>query len=83
MYKIAYSKLALRNLRHLPANDRRRIRARIAEYAADPKAHAHQVKMLKGRDGYRLRVGKWRVIFDVDGTVLEVFEVGARGNIYS
>ena len=39
--------------------------------------------MLKGRDGYRLRVGKWRVIFDLDGTVLEVFEVGARGDIYS
>ena len=50
---------------------------------AQPKARAHQVKMLKGRDGYRLRVGKWRVIFDVDGTVLEVLEVGARGNIYS
>ena len=47
------------------------------------QARAHQVKMLKGRDGYRLRVGKWRVIFDVDGTALEVFEVGAQGNIYS
>ncbi|MFQ5535480.1 MAG: type II toxin-antitoxin system RelE/ParE family toxin [Sphingomonadales bacterium] len=83
MYKVAYSKFALRNLKKLPINDRQRIRAKIAEYAVDPKAHAHQVKMLQGRDGYRLRVGKWRVIFDVDGTVLEVIEVGARGSIYS
>ena len=50
--------------------------------AAAPKAHTHQVKKLKGRDGYRLRVGKWRIIFAVNGNVLEVLEVGARGSVY-
>ncbi len=82
MLKIAYSKQAIGSLKKIPANDRQRIRAKIADYAADPEAHAHHVKMLRGRDGFRLRVGKWRVIFDVDGNVLEVLEVGARGRIY-
>lgn len=82
MYKVAYSKKALNDLNKIPANDKRRIRAKIADYAADPKAQAHHVKKLKGREGYRLRVGKWRVLFDVDGNVLAVYEVGARGNIY-
>ncbi len=82
MYEIAYSKLALSNLKNIPTNDRQRIRTKIVDYAVNPKAHAHQVKMLKGRDGFRLRVGKWRVIFAVDGNILEVLEVGARGSIY-
>ncbi len=82
MYEIAYSKLELSNLKKIPTSDRQRIRTKIANYAADPKVHAHQVKMLKGRGGFRLRVGKWRVIFDVDGNVLEVLEVGARGSVY-
>ena len=82
MYEIAYSKKTLNDLRRIPANERRRIQAKIADYASDPTAHAHHVKKLKGREGYRLRVGKWRVIFDLEGHVLEVYEVGARGSIY-
>ena len=82
MYEIAYSKKALNDLRRVPANERRRIQAKIADYAADPAAHGHHVKKLKGREGYRLRVGNWRVIFDLEGRVLEVYEVGARGSIY-
>ncbi len=83
MYKIAYSKKALSDLKKIPTNDKQRIRSKIAEYAADPGAQGHHAKKLKGREGYRLRVGKWRVIFDLDGNVLEILEVGARGNIYS
>jgi mRNA interferase RelE/StbE len=40
------------------------------------------VKKLQGRDGYRLRVGDWRVIFDRDGVVLAILEIGPRGSIY-
>jgi mRNA interferase RelE/StbE len=37
---------------------------------------------LQDRDGYRLRVGDWRVIFDEDETVLHILQVGPRGGIY-
>ena len=81
--KVAYSKKALSDLRKIPANDSRRVRTKITEYAANPDAQAQHVKKLKGREGYRLRVGKWRVIFDMDGNVLAVLRVAARGNVYS
>ena len=82
MHKIAYSKQALKNLRKIPVNESKRIRVKIMDYAAGPESHAHHVKRLKGRGGFRLRVGKWRVIFDLDGNVLNVLEIGVRGNIY-
>ncbi len=82
MYEVAYSRKALVDLKRIPANEARRIRAKIADYAMDPASLTQHVKKLKGREGFRLRVGKWRVIFDVDGAVLEIIEVGARGSIY-
>ena len=82
MYELSYSKKVLNALKRFPANEQQRIRSKIADYATAPKAHTHQVKKLKGRDGYRLRVGKWRIIFAVNGNVLEVLEVGARGSVY-
>ena len=43
------------------------IRAKIAQYAADPASLANNVRKLQGREGCRLRVGDWRVIFDETG----------------
>ena len=82
MYEVAYSKHALNALRRLPANEARRIRAGIADYAAEPAIRAQHVKKLKGRAGLRLRVGKWRVLFEVNESVLEILEIGSRGSIY-
>ena len=79
---VAYSKQALNALRKLPTNEARRIRARIADYAAEPDVRAHQAVRFKGRDGFRLRVGNWRILFDVSGNVLQILEIGSRGSIY-
>ncbi len=79
---VAYSKQALNALRKLPANEARRIRAKIADYAAEPDVRAHHVMKLKSRDGFRLRVGNWRILFDVNSGVLEILEIGSRGSIY-
>ena len=40
------------------------------------------VKKLRGKDGYRLRVGDFRVIFDKDGNVLYIIKIGNRGQVY-
>jgi len=80
--KIAYSKASLRVLRRIPANEAKRIRSKIEAYAADPSSQTNNVMKLQGRDGYRLRVGDWRVIFDQDGTVMAILAVGPRGQIY-
>lgn len=80
--KLAYSKACLRVLRQMPANEARRIRSKIEAYAADPASQANNVTKLQGRDGYRLRVGDWRVIFDQDGAVMAILAIGPRGQVY-
>ncbi|MCX6621732.1 MAG: type II toxin-antitoxin system RelE/ParE family toxin [Acidobacteria bacterium] len=50
----------------------------------DPHAANNNVTRLQGRDGFRLRVGDWRVIYELqdDRMVMLVVEVGPRGGIY-
>ncbi|MDY6400446.1 MAG: hypothetical protein SPL10_04310 [Synergistales bacterium] len=40
------------------------------------------MKKLSGREGYRLRVGDYRVIFDMYGNVIYIDRIGNRGDIY-
>ena len=80
--RVAYTKAALRTLKRIPANEAQRIQEKIEAYAADPASQANNVVKLQGRDGYRLRVGDWRVIFDSDGTVMAILAIGPRGDIY-
>lgn len=82
MKQIAYTKAAQKVLARMPRNTATLIRAKIAEYAADPAAQANNVKALKGRTGIRLRVGDWRIIMDDQGNVLAVLDIGPRGGIY-
>jgi mRNA interferase RelE/StbE len=80
--EIRYTKTALRALTRMPAVTARLIRSKIEQYAEAPANLANNVKKLRGRDGYRLRVGDWRVIFDQDGVVLDVLQIGPRGSLY-
>lgn len=82
MKQVNYSKDALKTLRRIPVNEARRIRLKIEQYAADPSSQSQNIIKLQGREGYRLRVGDWRVIFAEDGTVIAVIAIGARGGIY-
>ena len=66
----------------MPANTAATIKAKIEQYADSPKSLANNVKKLKGREGYRLRIGDWRVIFDDDGRVIWIEEIGPRGGVY-
>jgi mRNA interferase RelE/StbE len=62
-------------LKRLPRNLALRIKAAVE------KLPAGDVKRLHGRDGYRLRVGDWRVLFTMDETVITIVEIGPRGDI--
>ena len=82
MLDIAYSRDALKVLRRMPENEAKRIHKKIEAYARDPASQANNVVRLKGRDGFRLRVGDWRVLFDKQGNVMAILAVGPRGSIY-
>ena len=70
--EIRYNRAAIKALMKMPSNTARLIRSKIEQYASDPESMANNVKKLQGRDGYRLRVGDWRVIFDRNGVVLDI-----------
>ena len=82
MRELRYTKSAIRSLRKMPANTATLIISKIEAYAKEPETQNNNVKMLKGRQGFRLRVGSWRVIMDDDGNVLPVLDIGHRSSIY-
>lgn len=83
-YEIAYSKAAVKALMRAPKVVAHRIRDRLRTLARDPFAPNANVRRLAGRDGYRLRVGDWRVVYDVEVAriVIWVIDIGPRGGIY-
>lgn len=79
--KISYTNTAVRRLAKMDSATRGRIVAKIEAYADDPRAFA-KVKTLQGRDGMRLRVGDWRVIFTTEDETMIVHLVVHRSEIY-
>lgn len=84
MFRIEYSREALKILRSLPRNTSIIIRGKIEQLAKNPHTPNNNVKKLEGRSGFRLRVGNWRVIYEIDNgrLVIIILAVGSRGDIY-
>ena len=82
-YEIEYTRDSVKAIRGMPAGVRANVLAKIAFLSTNPFA-AQNVKKLVGRDGYRLRVGDWRVIYEVDAgrLVILVLAVASRGGVY-
>lgn len=74
--EISYSKQAEKFLKKQEPATRNRIRNAIHNLPAG------DVKKLQGRNGYRLRIGSYRVIFDRNGNVLYIERIDNRGQIY-
>ncbi len=58
------------------------IKTAISSLAVDPRPFGY--KKLKGEDAYRIRVGDYRIIYEInDGKIIvTVVSVGHRKNIY-
>ena len=37
---------------------------------------------MKGYDIFRLRVGAFRILFDINGNIIDIIDIGNRGQIY-
>ena len=79
MRSIAFTSTSARQWVKLSPDIRSRIDKRLREFATT--GHG-DVKRLKGRDGMRLRVGDWRVIFHEDQGAIIAAAVGHRRDIY-
>ena len=81
-YRIEVRPAALRALRKIHPDDRKRIQGSIALLAQEPRPPG--ATSLRGRDGIRVRVGDYRIIYTVQDEVLLVVVVslGHRKEIY-
>lgn len=84
MYAIILSRHAVRVLKRMDGRQRELIDGRLDGLARDPRDPQHDVRKLSGRSGYRLRVGTWRIIYEIDDTVriIAVEDVVQRGKAY-
>ncbi len=66
---------AAKDLDALAWDARQQVEAGLSRYAMTGQG---DVKALQGRDGYRLRIGAFRVIFDEDATTILAIYIGRR-----
>jgi mRNA interferase RelE/StbE len=84
VYKITYTNQAAKELLKMPRSTAYAIREKLEIVANDPFASNPNAKKLQGRPGYRLRVGEWRVIYEIDQgrIVIIVVKIAPRGEAY-
>lgn len=75
MKTIILTHKAAKDLDALPLAARHAVAEGLSAYAVDGRG---DVKKLAGRDGYRLRVGDYRVIFDEDAATIVAIYIGRR-----
>ncbi len=83
MFEIEYNKAARKDLRKLDQVPRARIGEAIDSLSSDPHPPGSR-KMIGSEALFRIRVGDYRVIYEVRNEVLTIFiiKVGHRKNIY-
>ena len=81
MYEIILAKNVEKYLDKLSSNDKARILNALGKLRVRPSAY---LVRLVGEKGYKFRVGKYRLIVDLDNNqlIVLVVDVGHRKNIY-
>ena len=84
MYKIIFAKGAQKALLRLPKNMAVLVRQKLEQLAVDTYAPNTNAMKLQNRSGYRLRIGDWRVIYEIqnDELVILVLKIAQRGEVY-
>ena len=82
MYQVVIEKQVQKQLAKISPPDYTKIVAALKDLANDPRPHGY--KKLKGRPGYRIRVGDYRIIYQVKDNILTVFVliIGHRREVY-
>ena len=82
-YQVFISRTAEKQLKKLSANLQRKIAAVILSFEIEPRPFGS--KKLSGRDDtYRVRVGNYRIIYDIveRKVIVTVLKIGHRKDIY-
>jgi mRNA interferase RelE/StbE len=81
-YEVILSKTAKKQLNKLPVKIAKRLIDVIEKLADEPRPHGY-IK-LTGVSLYRIRIGDYRVIYNIEDDILTVYvvEIGNRSEIY-
>jgi mRNA interferase RelE/StbE len=81
-YRLELSHTSHHQIRILPLQTQERINRAIAILSENPRHPG--CKKLTDREGYRIRVGDYRVLYQIDDAakLVTVYRVGARGDVY-
>ena len=84
MLEIEYRRPARKGLLKLPRAVADQFLAAFEALAADPERRDLDVRPMIGRDGFRLRIGRYRALYrlEQDRMVILVLDVGPRGDVY-
>jgi mRNA interferase RelE/StbE len=82
MYQLLIEKQVHKQLDKIPSPDYEKIKTAIVELAINPRPTGY--KKLKGRDGYRIRQGNYRIVYEIQDQILTVLilAAGHRKDIY-
>ena len=82
-YRVSFAPAALRQFRKLPAAVQTRLSPHIDALANDPRPNG-VVKLSGAADIYRIRVGDYRIIYEIRDAVLVVLvlKIGDRRDVY-
>ena len=83
MYKVVITRTAEKQLKQIPRLHQTRLVAVIQSFEIEPRPFG--CKKLSGTDStYRVRVGDYRVIYEIDGkeVTVTVLKIGHRREIY-
>lgn len=85
MYRVVVYPQAKKGLRKFTPEEQRRVVKKLRSVAGDPfGSHINATKMKEYAGGFRLRVGKLRVIYTLDtkAKIMIVWKISPRGSAY-
>ena len=82
VYKIFFKKSVEKDFKAIPPNELKKIIKRIGGLANDPRPQGGE--KLTGQDRYRLRQGRYRIVYSIQDNKLTIWvvKVGHRKDIY-
>lgn len=82
IYTINFKKRAIKDLEKINEPFYSSIKQAIHNLVDDPRPLGY--KKLKGRDSYRIRVGNYRIIYDIydHELIIDIIALGHRKDIY-
>ena len=81
-YRVILSRSARKQMERISGEIETRVLARLSELEINPRPPG--CKKLKNRDAWRIRVGDYRVIYEIHDKILQVIvvTVGHRREVY-